>query len=132
VGLSRSEQMARIRGKDTRPELLLRGALRALGLRYRLNVKTAAARVDLVMVAAPIRVAIFIDGCFWHGCPDHYVPPRSRIQFWSTKLASNVARDHRQTVAIENEGCLPVPRFRTHSTVWSGPWRPTQPRLRPR
>ena len=43
-------------------------------------------------------------GCFWHGCPDHYVPPRSTIDFWSKKLAENVARDRRQTLALEAAG----------------------------
>jgi len=50
------------------------------------------------------KVAVFIDGCFWHGCPEHYVRPRSRTEFWAEKLAQNVARDRRQTLALEAQG----------------------------
>jgi DNA mismatch endonuclease (patch repair protein) len=96
--------MARIRGADTLPEVHLRRALRSAGVQFRSNVKTSIARVDIVARVGPVRVAIFIDGCFWHGCPDHYVPPRSRAEFWALKLASNVARDRRQTTELEAEG----------------------------
>jgi DNA mismatch endonuclease (patch repair protein) len=84
--LTRSEQMARIGPADTAPEVMLRRALKATGIRCRSNVKTQAVRADLVVGAKPLRVAVFIDGCFWHGCPEHYVPPRSRIEFWAGKL----------------------------------------------
>lgn len=102
MGRSRSEQMARIRGKNTSPELLLRRALYAAGVRYRIHFRTPAGRADLAMVGA--KVAVFLDGCFWHGCPDHYVRPRSRTEFWSAKLAENVARDRRQTLTLEAAG----------------------------
>lgn len=102
MGRSRSEQMSRIRGKNTSPELLLRRALHAAGLRYRIHYRTPAGRADLAFVGA--RVAVFLDGCFWHGCPDHYVRPRSRTEFWSAKLAENVARDRRQTLTLEAVG----------------------------
>jgi DNA mismatch endonuclease (patch repair protein) len=103
---SRSEQMARIRGNGTTPEVVLETALRSAGLpiAHRPRVKPPVGRPDLVIIAAPIYVAVFIDGCFWHGCPDHYVPPRSRIEFWAAKLAGNVTRDHRQTLALEAAG----------------------------
>ncbi|MCB9789036.1 MAG: very short patch repair endonuclease [Deltaproteobacteria bacterium] len=100
--LSRSEQMSRIRGKDTTPERRLRSALWAAGLRYRLHARTPIGRPDVVFAGR--RVAVFIDGCFWHGCPYHYVRPRSRAGFWAAKLASNVARDRRQTLALEELG----------------------------
>jgi DNA mismatch endonuclease, patch repair protein len=101
-GLSRSEQMARIRGKHTRPEVLLRNALWAAGLRYRLHSRTPVGRPDIVLKGR--RVAVFVDGCFWHGCPRHYVRPRSRTAFWAAKLLDNFQRDHRQTLQLENEG----------------------------
>ncbi|HYO69174.1 MAG TPA: very short patch repair endonuclease, partial [Archangium sp.] len=87
MGLTRSEQMSRIRGKDTSPERLLRSALWRAGLRFRLQSRTPYGRPDVVFSKA--RVAVFIDGCFWHGCPDHYVRPRTRNDFWSSKLLEN-------------------------------------------
>jgi len=96
--------MSRIKGRDTSPELRLRKALWRAGLRFRLSRKTSLRiRPDLVLGANP-RIAVFIDGCFWHGCPEHYVPPRSAIDFWSRKLGVNVQRDRRQTLALESEG----------------------------
>lgn len=97
--LSRSEQMARIRGQHTRPERILRSALWRVGLRYRLQAATPVGKPDLVFQKK--HVAVFVDGCFWHGCPEHYVRPRSRDQFWAAKLAENVARDREQTLALE-------------------------------
>jgi DNA mismatch endonuclease (patch repair protein) len=102
MGRTRSQQMSRIRGKDTSPEMLLRRALWAAGLRYRIHYRTPAGRADLALVGPA--VAVYIDGCFWHGCPEHYVRPRSRIEFWSAKLSENVARDRRQTLHLEAAG----------------------------
>lgn len=100
--LSRSEQMARIKGKNTTPELALRTVLWREGLRYRLHAKTPVGRPDVVFPAK--RVAVFVDGCFWHGCPDHYVRPRSRESFWQHKLRENIERDRRQTLELESLG----------------------------
>ena len=99
MGRSRSEQMSRIRGSNTGPERALRQLLWAHGIRYRLQVKTPAGRADLASRSR--RIAVFIDGCFWHGCPKHYVRPRSRERFWAEKLRGNVERDRRQTLAAE-------------------------------
>lgn len=101
-GTDRSAQMSRIRGADTRPEITLRKALWAAGLRYRLHARTPHGRPDVVFPGP--RVAVFIDGCFWHGCPTHYVRPRSRVDFWSAKLTDNTERDRRQTLALEASG----------------------------
>jgi DNA mismatch endonuclease (patch repair protein) len=109
--MTRSENMARIRGKDTGPEMMLRRALWARGLRYRLNVETPAGRPDIVFPAA--RVAVYVDGCQWHGCPAHYVRPRTRAEFWGPKLAGTVARDSRQTLVLEQAGWR-VLRFWEH------------------
>lgn len=108
---SRSEQMARIRGRDTRPEMRLRKALWTEGLRYRLHLRTAFGIPDVAFPS--VRVAVFVDGCFWHGCPLHYSRPRSREEFWADKLASNVLRDRRQTLVLEREGWRVV-RFWEH------------------
>lgn len=100
--LTRSENMARIRSIDTKPEIRLRKALWRQGLRYRLHHKLIdKIRPDIVFVKA--KVAIFIDGCQWHGCPSHYVSPRTRTEFWGNKLLENNLRDVTQTrILIEN------------------------------
>jgi len=102
TALNRSQQMARIKNKNTSPELVFRKALWQRGLRYRLHVKTPFGRPDLVFPGK--NVALFVDGCFWHGCPIHYVRPRSRGDFWAAKLVENVARDCFQTRSLETNG----------------------------
>ncbi|QSQ13897.1 very short patch repair endonuclease [Myxococcus landrumensis] len=102
MSLSRSEQMSRIRSRDTSPERILRSALWRAGLRFRLHARTPHGRPDVVFPGP--RVAVFIDGCFWHGCPEHYVRPRTRNNFWSSKLRGNVERDRRQTLLLEETG----------------------------
>jgi DNA mismatch endonuclease (patch repair protein) len=102
MGLTRSEQMSRIRGQHTSPERTLRSLLWRAGLRYRLHARTPAGRPDIVFPTA--RVAVFVDGCFWHGCPEHYVGPRSSTDFWAAKLAENVGRDAEQTRRLEKLG----------------------------
>lgn len=102
MGLTRSEQMSRIRGADTSPERVLGSALRARGITFEEHAKTPAGRPDIVFPA--LRVAVFIDGCFWHGCPTHYVRPRTRTEFWSARLRENVARDRAQTRDLEAAG----------------------------
>lgn len=100
--LSRSEQMARIRGTHTEPERVLRSLLWRQGLRYRLHARTPVGRPDIVFPGA--KVAVFVDGCFWHGCPEHYVRPRTSGAFWAGKLATNVRRDRTQTRRLEELG----------------------------
>lgn len=100
VPLSRSEQMSRIRGTGTRPEMLLSAAL--ADKPHAVNCNVDGVRADVVFPTT--RTVVFIDGCFWHGCPDHYVRPRSNAMFWATKLAGNVERDRRQTLDLEGRG----------------------------
>lgn len=88
--LSRSENMSRIRGRDTRPEMVLRKALWRAGCRYRLR-SDLPGHPDLVFAGA--QLALFVDGCFWHGCPIHYSSPSSRCEFWAGKLRRNVEHD---------------------------------------
>jgi len=108
--------MARIGGVDTKPEVLLRRVLWALGWRYRLGRRVLGVRPDLVFVG--LHAVVFVDGCFWHGCPDHYVPPRSRRGFWEEKLRGNVERDVRQTRELEEQGWMVI-RVWEHE-VWRG------------
>lgn len=90
----RSRMMAGIRGKNTRPEMLLRRGLHALGWRYRLHGRGIPGRPDLVF--APRRALVFANGCFWHGHACHLFRwPQSRPGFWREKIASNIARDER-------------------------------------
>ena len=114
MALTRSQNMARIRGRNTSPELAVRKGLTAKGLRYRLHVGTPGGKADLVMMGR--RFALFIDGCFWHGCPEHYVRPRSREDFWTAKLEENVSRDRRQVAALAAAGWTVV-RIWEHEVV---------------
>lgn len=107
----RSELMSRIRGKDTSPELALRRAVWALGLRYRLHRRVDRFRPDLVFIGD--RVAVFVDGCFWHCCPMHGVKPKSNREFWATKLERNVQRDAETNRTLAAKGWL-VLRFWEH------------------
>jgi DNA mismatch endonuclease Vsr len=78
--LTRSEIMSRIKGRDTSPELILRRLLFGNGWRYRVNFRTLAGKVDIAFPG--MKVAVQIDGCFWHGCPWHGVMPRNNRSFW--------------------------------------------------
>jgi DNA mismatch endonuclease, patch repair protein len=102
MSLTRSEQMARIRSRNTRPEVLLGALLWRGGARYRKHAATPHGRPDFVFSGK--KLAVFVDGCQWHGCPEHYVRPRTRNDFWGRKLDENVARDVRQTLGLESAG----------------------------
>jgi len=82
--------MSRIRGKDTKPELVLRKLLWSAGHRYRLKSRLPG-KPDIVFPRS--KVAVFIDGCFWHGCPKHAVLPKTNRAFWRRKLSRNIQRD---------------------------------------
>ena len=95
---ARSERMSRVRGKDTKPELAVRRLVHGLGYRYRLHRRDLPGVPDLVFPGR--RKAIFVHGCFWHRHPDPSCRlarlPKSRQEFWITKLENNRARDLRQ------------------------------------
>ena len=100
----RSRMMAGIRGKDTRPEILLRKALHARGLRYRTGVRRLPGSPDIVL--ARWRTIVFVHGCFWHrhaGCTRTTVP-KTRPEFWSAKFEANIARDARNEAALLDNG----------------------------
>ena len=100
----RSEMMAGIKGRDTKPELVVRRIAHKLGLRFRLHRKDLPGRPDLVFPRR--RLVIFVHGCFWHrhdGCRYAYTP-KSRIGFWTRKFAENVARDRRNEEALRELG----------------------------
>jgi DNA mismatch endonuclease, patch repair protein len=82
------------RGRDTRPERAIRSAVHALGLRYRVGIRPVPQlRRTADIVFTRTKVAVFIDGCFWHGCPEHYRPARLNANFWNEKIKGNMARD---------------------------------------
>lgn len=89
---TRSLLMGRVRQRGTAPELMLRKALWGAGLRYRLKSKTKLpGSPDILFPGA--RVAVFVDGCFWHGCPEHGTQPKTRPEFWAQKITRNRERD---------------------------------------
>lgn len=97
------------RGRDTKPELALRSAVHRLGLRYRVDVAPLDGlrrRADLVFPR--VRVAVFSDGCYWHGCPDHYRPAQRNSDFWSAKITKNRERDRDTDTALSSAGWLVI------------------------
>jgi len=99
--LTKSEQMARVRTSDTAAEVLLRKRLWREGLRYALR-RRLTGRPDIVFVSA--RLVVFVDGCFWHGCPAHYTTPKTNDDFWRRKLLQNRERDARVDAKLKSEG----------------------------
>lgn len=97
--------MSRIRGKNTKPEIALRNALWSLGLRYRVHAAVPG-RPDIVFRRQ--RVAVFVDGCFWHGCPKHGVRPKTNVEFWRNKLDKNIERDKRVTASLRMDGWIVI------------------------
>jgi DNA mismatch endonuclease, patch repair protein len=93
------------RPRDTRPELALRRELHARGLRYRIHCaphSEVRSTADVVFPRA--RLAVYVDGCFWHGCPEHAVAPKRNGDFWRTKLQANVDRDRRNEAQLTARG----------------------------
>lgn len=102
------------RSRDTAPELAVRRLLHAAGLRYRVNIrplKSLRRTADVVFTRR--KIAVFIDGCFWHGCPDHYVIPKTNVQYWSPKIETNLARDADTSAQLRDAGWT-VLRFWEH------------------
>jgi DNA mismatch endonuclease (patch repair protein) len=102
----RAANMRGNRRSDTKPEIALRSALHAMGYRYRkdfrLDLPLRRVRPDVVFTSR--RVAVFVDGCFWHACPEHGSQPKNNEWYWSPKLAKNVERDRAADAALEQAG----------------------------
>lgn len=94
------------RRTGTQPELRLRSALHRRGLRFRKDhsVRAFGVRVRPDIVFTRWHVAVFVDGCFWHGCPEHGHVPKSNLEYWIPKLAGNVDRDRRVDAALHDAG----------------------------
>ncbi|MET7405694.1 MULTISPECIES: very short patch repair endonuclease [Streptomyces] len=111
---ARRRNMQAIRSRDTTPERLIRRLVHAQGLRYRVAARPLPElRRTADMVFRPAKVAVFIDGCYWHGCPEHYVPPKTNPGYWSDKVARNMARDRDTDQRLAAEGWM-VLRFWEH------------------
>ncbi|MFD9498967.1 very short patch repair endonuclease [Streptomyces sp. NPDC060035] len=111
---ARRRNMQAIRSRDTQPERLIRRLVHANGLRYRVAARPLPAlRRTADLVFRPAKVAVFIDGCYWHGCPEHYVAPKTNPGYWSDKVARNMARDRDTDKRLTEAGWL-VLRFWEH------------------
>jgi DNA mismatch endonuclease (patch repair protein) len=128
----RSAMMARIKGKDTRPELAVRRILHSAGFRYRLHAKDLPGRPDIVLRSR--KTLVFVNGCFWHGHDCHGTRlPKSNRRFWNTKIKANMDRDARNLAecrrlgwrvlvvwecALRGRGRLNTNRLSTEITAW--------------
>jgi DNA mismatch endonuclease (patch repair protein) len=93
------------RAKNSQPELRLRSALHRRGLRFRVHRRVASDLRTVVDIAfGPTKVAVFVDGCFWHRCPIHSTLPKANRSWWSAKLAENVKRDRRTDASLTARG----------------------------
>ncbi|MCY1142470.1 very short patch repair endonuclease [Actinoplanes sp. Pm04-4] len=106
LNAGRSRNMQANRRRDTKPEVVLRNALHALGYRYRkdllLRLEDVKVRPDIVFTKR--RVAVFVDGCFWHVCPQHGRQPTTNEWYWTPKLRRNMERDARVNDTLRDAG----------------------------
>jgi DNA mismatch endonuclease, patch repair protein len=105
------------RGRDTAPERRLRSALHARGLRFRKHTRPVKELRCLADIVFPVeRIAVFVDGCFWHGCPEHSRTPTTNGTYWTEKVERNAARDRRNNEVLLGAGWL-VMRYWEHDDV---------------
>ena len=106
----RSRNMAAIKRSETKPEVALRAALHRLGYRFRKDypVRVAGKTVRPDIAFTRLQIAVFVDGCFWHSCPEHGRRPRVNGAYWDPKLARNVERDREQAEALRAAGWVVV------------------------
>jgi DNA mismatch endonuclease (patch repair protein) len=101
-----SERMSGMPRSSTKVEVALRSALHARGLRFRIHRRDLPGTPDIVLPGA--RLAVFVDGCFWHACPDHGALPKNNREWWQQKLAKNTERDARKDAELVALGWTPV------------------------
>jgi DNA mismatch endonuclease (patch repair protein) len=113
----RSFNMSRIKGKDTKPEMLVRKFLHAQGFRYKLHDKTLPGKPDLVL--PKYKTVIFIHGCFWHGHDNckYYKIPQTRTEWWTEKINKNIANDVKAMKLLKKEGWKII-------TIWECKFKP--------
>jgi DNA mismatch endonuclease (patch repair protein) len=108
--------MSRQANRDTSPEIAVRRLLYAAGYRYRLHRKVPGMPRRTIDIAFPgTKVAVFLDGCFWHGCPEHATQPKANKEWWRQKLDQNISRDLETTERLSEEGWT-VLRFWEHES----------------
>lgn len=104
-----SARMSRQKSRNTQVEIELRRYLHAAGLRYRIHRRPVlGVRREADIVFGPARVAVFVDGCFWHGCPEHATWPKSNAEFWREKIEGNRRRDANTDALLAKAGWLVV------------------------
>ncbi len=116
---TRSYNMSQIKGKNTKPEMLVRKFLYAHGFRYKLHDRTLPGKPDLVL--PKYRTVIFIHGCFWHGHTNckYFVVPKTRTEWWLQKITGNIANDKKAVKALKKEGWKII-------TVWECNLKPAK------
>jgi DNA mismatch endonuclease (patch repair protein) len=97
---TRSKIMSSIRSRDTKPEIILRKYLWSKGLRFRVNY--SAEKIDIAFPSK--KIALFVDGCFWHSCPIHSHEPKSNKSYWLPKLQKNKERDFKKNQLLAKQG----------------------------
>lgn len=115
---TRSYNMSRIKGKDTKPEMLVRKFLHANGFRYRLHAKDLPGKPDIVL--PKYKTVIFVHGCFWHGhegCK-YFVVPKTKTEWWLNKINGNIANDQKAVAALQKNGWKII-------TLWECELKPT-------
>lgn len=118
--LTRSQLMSRVHAKNSAPERSLRSAHHAMGLRFRLHRRVEGISVDIVFPGP--KVALFVDGCFWHGCPEHATFPKTNQGYWLPKLDENRRRDRLQTERLRCAGWKVI-------RVWEHECRPPSAKM---
>ncbi|MEU1475921.1 very short patch repair endonuclease [Streptomyces sp. NPDC005760] len=112
-----SARMSRQASRNTQPELTVRRLLHAEGLRYRVHYPVPGMpRRSMDIAFSKLRIAVFLDGCYWHGCPQHATHPRANAEWWRSKLERNVARDRETTDHLTAAGWT-VLRFWEHESA---------------
>ncbi|MEI8410594.1 MULTISPECIES: very short patch repair endonuclease [unclassified Kribbella] len=110
-------RMSRQKSRNTGTEVVLRQALHARGLRYRIHQRPVqGVRREADIVFTSVRVAVFVDGCFWHGCPDHATWPKNNAEFWRAKIEGNRRRDADTDARFEAAGWCVV-RIWEHESI---------------
>lgn len=114
---TRSYNMSRIKGKDTKPEMLVRKFLHANGYRYRLHVKDMPGKPDIVL--PKYKTVIFIHGCFWHGHKDckYFTIPKTKSDWWDAKITGNIENDIKAEKALKKDGWRII-------TIWTCDLKP--------
>ena len=115
----RSYNMSQIKGRNTKPEMLVRKFLHAQGFRYKLHDKTLPGKPDIVL--PKYKTVIFIHGCFWHGHKEckYYIVPKTRTEWWLQKINGNIANDEKAVKALKKNGWKII-------TIWECDLKPAK------